>query len=224
VGDFGGGGMLLAFGIACALIEARTSGRGQVVDAAMVDGAALLTTMFWGMQAAGRWSDCRGDNVLDGGAPWYACYRTRDDRFVAIGAIEPRFYAELLDRLGLANEALPAQHDRAGWPALRARFAATFASRTRDEWVRAFEGSDACFAPVLTFAESAGHPHSAARCAHVDVGGVTQPAPAPRFSRTPGTVRGPPPERGGGGAAALRDWGFDEAGIARLLAWGVGLE
>ena len=223
VGDFGGGGTLLAFGIACALIEARSSGRGQVVDAAMVDGAALMTTMFWGMQAAGRWSDRRGDNVLDGGAPWYACYRTRDDRFVAIGAIEPRFYAELLDRLGLASEALPAQHDRAGWPALRARFAATFASRTRDEWVRAFEGSDACFAPVLTFAESAAHPHNAARHAHVEVGGVLQPAPAPRFSRTPGAVRGPAPARGGDGAAALRDWGFDEAGTARLRKLGAGL-
>ena len=222
VGDFGGGGMLLGFGIACALFEAQRSGRGQVVDAAMVEGASLLTTMVWGMQAAQRWSDVRGDNVLDSGAPWYDTYRTGDDRYVAIGAIEPKFYAELLDRLGLAAELLPPQHDRAGWPVLRARFAATFATKTRDEWVQVFEGSDACFAPVLTFAEAARHPHAVARHAHEPVGGIVQPAPAPRFSRTPGAVRGPPPERGAQGRDALADWGFAEAEIERLRALGLG--
>ncbi len=222
VGDFGGGGMLLAFGIACALLDAQRSGRGQVVDAAMVDGAALLTTMFWGMRAAGQWSDARGENVLDSGAPWYDAYRTSDGAFVAVGAIEDKFYAELLQRLGLAADTLPAQHDRARWPELRARLAAAFVTRTRDEWARAFAGSDACVAPVLTFAEAPAHPHAHARGAYVNVGGVPQPAPAPRFSRTPGAVRGAPPERGAGGHAALRDWGFDDAAIAELRAAGVG--
>ncbi len=224
VGDFGGGGMLLAFGIVCALLDARTSGRGQVVDAAMVDGAALLTTMFWGMRAAGDWTDARGDNVLDSGAPWYDTYRTRDDRYVAVGAIEAKFYGEFLQRLGLAGEALPAQHDRAGWPALRARFAAAFATRTRDEWTRVFEGADACVAPVLAFGEAGAHPHAQARAAYVSVGGVPQPAPAPRFSRTPGEVRGAPPERGAGGRAALADWGFTQAEVAQLADQGAGLD
>ena len=223
VGDFGGGGMLLAFGIACALVEARRSGRGQVVDAAMVEGASLLTAMFWGMLAAHQWTDARGENVLDSGAPWYDTYATSDGRYVAIGAIEPRFYAELLDRLGLAGEALPAQHDRAGWPALRQRFAEVFRTRSRDEWCRVFEGSDACFAPVLTFAEAPRHPHALAREAYVDAGGVTQPAPAPRFSRTPGAVRGAPPERGAGGRDALADWGFSAAEIDALASLGLGL-
>jgi alpha-methylacyl-CoA racemase len=222
VGDFGGGGMLLGYGVLAALVEAQRSGKGQVVDAAMVEGAALLTTMFWGMTAARQWSERRGENVLDSGAPWYDTYETRDGRFVAIGAIEAKFYAELLTRLGLAGEALPAQNDRAGWPALRARFADVIGTRTRDEWCAAFEGSDACFAPVLTFAEAMAHPHNAARGAHVAIGGVAQPAPAPRFSRTPGAVRGPPPERGAAGRAALADWGFSAAEIERLRAAGLG--
>jgi len=222
VGDFGGGGMLLAFGIACALVEAQRSGKGQVVDAAMTEGAALLTTMFWGMQAARLWSDARGGNILDSGAPWYDAYETRDGRHVAIGSIEAKFYAELLARLGLAGEALPAQHDRAGWPQLRERFAAVFRTRTRDEWCEVFAGSDACFAPVLTFAEAAQHPHAVARAAHVRVGDVTQPAPAPRFSRTPGAVRGAPPERGARGRDALVDWGFTGAQVDELAALGLG--
>jgi alpha-methylacyl-CoA racemase len=222
VGDFGGGGLLLAFGIACALVESRRSGRGQVVDAAMVEGASLLTTMFWGMRAANQWSDARGENMLDSGAPWYDSYAASDGRFVAIGAIEPKFYAELLERLGLAGELLPAQHDRAGWPELRQRFAQVFRTKTRDEWCRAFEGSDACFAPVLTFAEAQRHPQALARDAHLEVGGVTQPAPAPRFSRTPGAVRGAPPDRGAGGREALVDWGFDVAEIDALAARGLG--
>jgi alpha-methylacyl-CoA racemase len=222
VGDFGGGGMLLGFGVLAALLEARRSGRGQVVDAAMVEGAALLTTMFWGMASAGRWTDRRGENVLDSGAPWYDTYETRDGRFVALGAIEPKFYAEMLSRLGLAAEALPAQHDRAGWPALRARFAAAIRTRTRDEWCAAFADSDACFAPVLTFAEAAAHPHNVARGAHVALAGVVQPAPAPRFSRTPGGVRGPPPERGARGREALADWGFSAVDVERLRTGGLG--
>ncbi len=222
VGDFGGGGMLLAFGIACALVEARASGQGQVVDAAMVEGASLLTTMFWGMQAGDRWSDVRGENILDTGAPWYDVFETRDHKFVAVGAIEPKFYAELLSRLNLAHETLPAQHDRAHWPALRQRFAQVFAAKTRDEWSDIFEGSDACVAPVLTFAEAANHPHSVARRSHVAVGGVDQPAPAPRFSRTPGAARQGPPERGVRGGQALADWGFSASDIERLRAQGVG--
>jgi alpha-methylacyl-CoA racemase len=224
VGDFGGGGMLLAFGIACALIDARASGKGQVVDAAMVEGASLLSTMFWGLQAGGRWSDTRGENILDSGAPWYDVFETRDHRFVAIGAIEPKFYAELLFRLGLAHEALPGQQERAHWPALRLRFAEAFAAKTRDEWCAIFEGSDACFAPVLTFKEAAAHPHGVARRSYVAVGGVDQPAPAPRFSRTPGAVREGPPERGARGAEALADWGFSVAEIERLRAQGVGFQ
>ena len=154
IGDFGGGGMLLAFGIACALLEARLSGKGQVVDAAMIEGASLLTTMIWGMQAAQHWSDRRGANVLDSGAPWYDTYETKDGKYVAVGAIEPKFYLELLAGLGLANITLPPQNDRAGWPELRRQFAAVFLTRTRDEWCALLEGSDACFAPVLSIAEA----------------------------------------------------------------------
>jgi len=222
VGDFGGGGMLLAFGIACALIEVRRSGQGQVVDAAMIEGASLLTTMIWGMQAAQQWTDTRGANVLDSGAPWYDTYETSDHRHVAVGAIEPKFYAELLERLGLANAALPDQNDRASWPALRARLAAVFATRTRDEWSRVFADSDACVAPVLTFTEATRHPHFVARHSHITVGAVTQPAPAPRLSRTPGAVRRPPPERGALGREALAEWGFADEDIERLRALGLG--
>jgi alpha-methylacyl-CoA racemase len=222
VGDFGGGGMLLAFGIACGLLEARGSGRGQVVDAAMVDGASVLATMFHGMAAAGRWSDTRGTNLLDTGAPWYDTYETRDARHVAVGAIEPQFYAVLLERLGLAAADLPPQNDRAGWPVLRERFAAVFRTRTRDEWVAAFEGTDACFAPVLSFTEARTDPHNLARGAFVESGGIPQPAPAPRFSRTPGAIRGAPPERGEHGRAALADWGLGDAEVEALGRLGVG--
>jgi len=222
VGDFGGGGMQLGFGICCALVDALRSGKGQVVDAAMVEGASLLAAMFSGMLAAKRWSEARGENTLDSGAPWYDVYETKDGRYVSIGAIEARFYAELLERLGLTGENLPDQHDRARWPELRARFTTAFRSRTRDEWCAAFEGSDACFAPVLSFSEARRDPHNVARGAYIEVAGVAQPAPAPRFSRTPGEVRRPPPERGQGGREALADWGFDEAAIARLAALGLG--
>jgi len=214
--------MLLALGIACALFEAQRSGKGQIVDAAMIDGASLLTTMFWGMRAAGHWSDDRGANVLDSGAPWYDSYETKDGKFVAIGAIEAKFYAELLERLGLAGTALPDQNDRAGWPALRERFAAAFRTRTREEWCRLFEGSDACFAPVLTFGEAAEHAHAIARRAHITLGEVEQPAPAPRFSRTPAAARNAPPERGQHGQETLRDWGFSDEEVKRLASLGLG--
>ncbi len=222
VGDFGGGGMLLAFGIACGLVEAKHSGKGQVVDAAMVDGASTLAAMFSGMMAAKRWSEVRGENILDTGSPWYDTYETKDGGYVAIGSIEPKFYADLLERLGLAGEPLPKQNDRAGWPVLREKFAAAFKSRTRDEWVAAFEGSDACFAPVLTFSEARENPHNVARGTFVDVGGISQPGPAPRFSRTPGAIRGGPPERGQHGRAALADWGFSAAQIDGLAKLGAG--
>jgi alpha-methylacyl-CoA racemase len=222
VGDFGGGGLMLAFGMVAALLAVQRSGRGQVVDAGMVEGAAVLAAMFSGMLHEGSWTETRGDNALDSGAPWYDTYETSDGRHVAIGAIEAKFYAELLQGLGLAAERLPAQHDRAGWPELRRRFAAAFRSKTRDEWCRVFEGSDACFAPVLTFSEARTHPHNVARRAHVSVGGVEQPAPAPRFAGTPGAVRRPPPERGALGREALVDWGFSRTEIDRLASLGVG--
>ena len=159
---------------------------------------------------------------LDSGAPWYDTYATSDGKHIAIGAIEPKFYAELLVRLGLDAGALPAQHERAGWPELRRRFAERFATRTRDEWCAVFDGSDACFAPVLSFTESRRHPHVAARRGSIAVAGIEQPAPAPRFDRTTARVPGAPPERGVGGASALRDWGFDAAGIDALRRQGVG--
>ena len=220
VGDFGGGGMLLGFGIACALLHAHKTGQGQVVDAAMVEGASLLAAMFSGFLAAGRWSEERGANILDTGAPWYDTYETKDGKHVAIGAIEAKFYEELVQRLGLSG--LPAQNDRAGWPRMRKAFADAFRSRTRDEWCAVFEGSDACFAPVLTFSEARRDPHNAARSGFVTVAGVEQPAPAPRYSRTPGEVRRAPPERGEGGASALRAWGFSAAQIESLTRRGLG--
>ena len=219
IGDFGGGGMLLGFGVACALIEASRSGRGQVVDAAMVDGTALLAAMFSGFLAAGSWSEERGVNILDTGAPWYEVYETQDGKYVCIGAIEAKFFAELLSRMELRD--MPAQHDRARWPEMRRRFAAAFRSKTRDEWCRVFEASDACFAPVLSWSEARRDPHHVSRKTFIDIGGVAQPAPAPRFSRTPGAVRRPPPERGAGGAAALRDWGLGAADIDQLKSLGL---
>jgi alpha-methylacyl-CoA racemase len=220
IGDFGGGGMLLGFGVVCALLEAQRSGRGQVIDAAMVDGAALLAAMFAGFLAAGSWTEERGGNILDSGAPWYDVYETADGKFVAIGAIEDKFFAELGERLKLSD--LPPQHDRARWPEMRRRFAEAFRSRTREEWCRAFEGSDACFAPVLSWSEARTHPHSAAREAYAELGGVAQPAPAPRFSRTQPELRRAPPARGEGGRQALGDWGFSADEIGELRALGLG--
>jgi alpha-methylacyl-CoA racemase len=220
VGDFGGGGMLLGFGIACALLHAQKSGRGQVVDAAMVEGASLLAAMFSGFLAAGRWTEERGINILDTGAPWYDVYETKDGKFVAIGAIEAKFFEELVARLELRE--LPPQNERAGWPRMRKAFAERFRTKTRDEWCAVFEGSDACFAPVLSFSEARRHPHNAARGGYVKLAGVEQPAPAPRFSATPPELGREPPERGAGGREALAEWGFVEADLARLRAAGVG--
>jgi alpha-methylacyl-CoA racemase len=206
VGDFGGGSLYLAMGMLAALYERQQSGKGQVVDAAMVDGAASLMTMFYGMKAAGLWSDNRGTNMLDGGAPWYGTFECKDGGFVAIGSIEGKFYAELVQKLGLDPAILPKQHDRRRWPSLQAAIAATFRTKTRDEWCAIMEGSDICFAPVLSLEEAPKHAHMAARQSFVAPDGVTQPAPAPRFSRTPGAIRNAPPKRGEGGEAALRDW------------------
>ncbi len=220
VGDFGGGGMYLAFGIVCALLEARQSGKGQVVDAAMVDGTASLTTYLHANRAKGRWRDARGQNVLDGAAPWYHVYETADGHYVTVAAAEPQFYAELLRRLGLEGEDLPAQHDRAGWPRLQARFTELFRRRTRAEWCEAMEGSDACFAPVLSLAEAPEHPHLKARGTFVTVDGVVQPAPAPRFSRTPADEPKAWVPPGADDAAALADWGLGAPELQRLRAAG----
>jgi alpha-methylacyl-CoA racemase len=216
VGDFGGGGLLLAFGMVCALLERVRSGKGQVVDAAMVDGAAALMTVLHAAQQSGFWSDLPGTNLLDTGAPFYDVYETADGKYVAIGAIEPQFYAKLLELTGLASEALPGQLDRAQWPRLRERLTAVFRTRTRDAWCAVLEGSDACFAPVLTMAEAREHPANRARGVFVDVAGVAQPGPAPRFSRTPAEIQGPPSPPAADTDAVLRDWGFAPADIARL--------
>jgi alpha-methylacyl-CoA racemase len=188
VGDFGGGGMLMAFGVVCALLEAKSSGEGQVVDAAMVDGVALLSQMTLALTAMGAWGPDRGGNLLDGGAPFYDTYACADGEYVAVGALEPQFYAALLDGLGLDPAGLPDQQDRAGWPVLRRAFTEAFASRGRDEWAERFAGSDACVTPVLSFEEAAEHPHLEARGTYVRRDGVLQAAPAPRFSRTPAAL------------------------------------
>jgi alpha-methylacyl-CoA racemase len=221
IGDFGGGGMLLALGILAALVERAHSGLGQVVDAAMVDGSALLTSFVYGMRASGTWQDKRGTNLLDGGAPFYDTYATGDGQYVAVGALEPQFYAALLAGLGLTGAELPQQHDRAGWPVLRQRFAAAFASRTRAEWEQVFAGTDACVAPVLNLAEAPAHPHAAARGAFVETGGVTQPAPAPRFGRTTAAEPAPPPRPGQDTDAVLAGLGLTAAEVTDLRARGV---
>ncbi len=215
VGDFGGGGMFLAFGVACALFEAASSGQGQVVDAAMVDGAAVLMTMFHAFRAMGIWEDERGTNLLDTGAHFYEVYECADGRYVSVGAIEPQFYAELLERTGLAEEA-PVQMDRAQWPALKERMAALFLTKTRDEWCEILEYSDACFAPVLSIAEAPEHPHNVARGTFVAPQGIVQAAPAPRFSRTPGSIQRPPAHAGQHTDEALADWGCS---AERIAAW-----
>ena len=216
VGDYGGGAMLLAFGLMCALHEAARSGHGQVVDAAMTDGAALLSSVFYGLHAAGQWSPARGTNLLDGGAPFYACYACADGKYVAVGALEPQFYAELLQRLELDAAEFVPQHDRSRWPAWRERLAAVFAQRTRDAWCARLEGSDACFAPVLDWDEAPRHAQHRERAAFIDLDGVTQPAPAPRFSRTPPEQPAPPSPAGAHGDAILRDWGVSAETVTAL--------
>ena len=216
VGDFGGGGMLMAFGMVCGLLEASRSGAGQVVDAAMVDGSAVLMTMMFGFAAMGMWNDERGTNLLDTGAHCYDVYETSDGGWVSIGSLEPQFYAQLLDVLGLDPAELPSQHDRSAWPELKQQLASIFSQHTRDHWCELFEGTDVCFAPVLTMSEATRHPHNVHRGTFVDVAGITQPAPAPRFSRTEAEIRRPPPHAGQHTDEALADWGIDEARLAGL--------
>ena len=220
VGDYGGGGMFLAFGVVCAVLEARTSGKGQVVDAAMVDGAAYLMGPIWGMRGMGLFSEERGTNLLDTGSPFYDVYETADGQWVSIGSIEPQFFAQLLELTGVQHDDLPAQMDRAGWPVLRERLTAVFATKTRDEWSAQLHGTDVCFAPVLPMSEAVADPHIVARRTIVQHDGMDQPAPAPRFSRTEAVIQGPAPIPGQDTETVLADWGFTTAEIAALLASG----
>jgi alpha-methylacyl-CoA racemase len=216
VGDFGGGGLLQAFGVVCALLEARRSGRGQVVDTAMVDGAALLLAMVCALRARGDWAGEPGTNLLDGGAPFYDAYETADGRHVAVGAIEPRFYDALVRGLGLDSADLPPQLDRRSWPATKERFAAVFRTRTRAEWCERLEGTDACLSPVLGLDEAPDHPQVRSRGTFVADGGVLQPGPAPRLAATPAAVAGPPPRPGQHTDEVLAAWRHSPAEVARL--------
>jgi alpha-methylacyl-CoA racemase len=216
VGDMGGGGLVLALGIVSAILEARTSAKGQIVDAAITDGSALLTTIFHAFKAAGIWSGPGHPHVLDSSAPFYDTFRCADGKWISIGALEPQFYALLVDKCGLADPLFERQWDSAQWPAMKQRIAALFATRPREQWCRLLEGTDACFAPVLDPDEAPAHPHNRARGTFVDVDGVTQPAPAPRFSRTPPEVRSPPPRPGQPDDAALAAWGFTTRDIDAL--------
>jgi alpha-methylacyl-CoA racemase len=216
VGDFGGGGMLMAYGVVCALLEAGRSGEGQVVDAAMVDGSAVLTTFIHSLRAIGMWLDERGTNLLDTGAHFYDVYETADNRYISVGSIESQFYAELRRLAGLDADEFAGQMDRGQWPTLKERVAAVFKTKTRDEWCALMEGTDVCFAPVLTMAEAPDHPHNRQRQTFVEVAGVTQPAPAPRFGRTPGAIRRPPPHFGQHTDEALADWGFTGDELEKL--------
>jgi alpha-methylacyl-CoA racemase len=220
MGDYGGGAMFLAFGIVCALFEARGSGQGQVVDAAMVDGAAYLMGPMWGMSGMGLFSEQRGNNLLDSGSPFYDVYETADGGWVSIGSIEPQFYAQLLELTGVRHDDLPPQMDRGGWPVLRERLTQVFESKTRAEWVALLEGTDVCFGPVLPMSEAAAHPHVAARGTIVDHDGMKQPAPAPRFSRTVAEIQGRAPLPGQDSEAVLRSYGFTTDEIAELVASG----
>ena len=220
VGDFGGGGMLMAFGVACALVETGKSGEGQVVDTAMVDGAAVLMQMMYGMRAMGIWKDERGTNLLDSGAHFYEVYETKDGKHISIGSIEPQFYAELLEKTGLAGEDLPSQNDASAWPKLQERFAAIFKSKTRDEWCEIMEGSDVCFAPILSMGEAPEHPHNVHRRTFFEHGGVVQAAPAPRFSRTAPEVVRPAPHLGQDSDAVLADCGFTREETEKLRSSG----
>lgn len=220
VADFGGGGMLLALGVVSAVLAAQRTGEGQVVDAAMVDGVALLMAPFFAAFRSGWFRDERGTNLLDSGAPFYDCYACRDGRWLAVGALEPQFFAALVAGLGLDAAELGPQHDQASWPGMRARFAAAFASRTRDEWLARFAGRDACVAPVLTTEETFGDPHLAARATVVEVGGVPQPAPAPRFAGTPASLDRPPPRPGEHTDELLAEAGYTAAEAQALRAAG----
>jgi alpha-methylacyl-CoA racemase len=217
IGDFGGGGMLLAFGMMCAMFEARAGGRGQVVDAAMTDGAALLASMMYGFKAAGELSNARGENLLDGGAHFYRVYACADGKYVSVASIEPQFYARLLALCGIDDPAFAAQHEQRGWPALQQRLADVFRTKTRAQWCALAEGRDICFAPVLDWDEAPLHAHNVARRTFIELDGVTQPAPAPRFSRTPPGVPSAPRETGADGPDILREWGVDAETLGMLI-------
>jgi alpha-methylacyl-CoA racemase len=221
VGDFGGGAMMLAFGIVCGLLEAKHSKRGQVVDAAMTDGSALLGALMFGLQAAGRWSVKREANLLDGGAHFYDTYECADGKFISIGSIEPQFYSELLKRAGITDVEFSRQMDPRAWPLLKEKLREHFKIKTRDEWSQLMEGSDVCYAPVLDMQEAPQHPHNQARHTFVEIDGVTQPAPAPRFSRTVPQVQRPPAKPGEHSEQILFQWGFSDERIAQLKVAGV---
>jgi alpha-methylacyl-CoA racemase len=222
VGDFGGGGMYLAFGVVCALLEAERSGKGQVVDAAMVDGAASLMSMFWGFKNIGLFNEnAPGTNLLDTGAHFYDVFECKDGKYVSIGSIEPQFYALLLEKTGLQNEERFAkQMDQSQWPALKETLRGVFATKTQDEWCQIMEGTDVCFAPVLTMSQAAAHPHNVERKTFIEINGVTQPAPAPRFSRTTTQVLTPPAHPGQHTREILTDWGIPQDRIEQLIASG----
>jgi alpha-methylacyl-CoA racemase len=220
VGDFGGGALYLAFGLLAGVIQARETGQGQVIDCAMSDGAASLMAMFYGFKAAGMWQDERRTNLLDGGAHFYDTYQCADGKWVSIGSIEPQFYALLLEKAGIDDPQFKGQMNRDEWPQLREKLAAVIATKSQAEWCELMEATDVCFAPVLTLEEAPKHAHNVARQTFVELGGVTQPAPAPRFSATPGEIQGPPPAIGAHNDAALIDWGFAAADIAALKEQG----
>ena len=220
VGDFGGGALYLAFGILAGVIKARETGEGQVIDCAMSDGAASLMAMFYGFKASGAWTESRRSNLLDGGAHFYDTYQCSDGKWVSIGSIEPQFYALLLEKTGISDPAFKAQMDRGAWPDLKAKLAAVIATKTQSEWCDLMEATDVCFAPVLDLDEAPKHAHNVARQTFVELAGVTQPAPAPRFSKTPGAIQGPPPAIGAHDQEALLDWGFSEADVSALKANG----
>lgn len=220
VGDFGGGGVYLALGVVAGILEAQKSGKGQVIDVAMIDGASSLMAAIYGLRAAGRWTDVRGENILDTGAHYYDVYETSDGKYISIGSIEPKFYAELLRLSGLQQEELPRQNDRPAWPGLKDRVAKIFKTKTREEWCKIMEGSEVCFAPVLSMQEAPAHPHNRQRGTFVEVDGVVQPAPAPRFSRTPSAIQRPPAAPGEHTDEALRDWGLSAAELSQLRGSG----
>ena len=220
VGDYGGGGMFLAFGVVCAVLEARASGQGQVVDAAMVDGTAYLMGAIWGLRGMGMFSEERGTNLLDSGSPFYDVYETADGEWVSIGSVEPQFYAQLLELTGIETDDLAHQMDRSGWPLLRDRLGAAIKAKTRAEWVAVLEGTDVCFAPVLPLSEAKQHPHVVARGIIVEHDDIDQPAPAPRFSRTAAEIQGPAPLPGEHSEAVLADWGFARDEVDALLESG----